>query len=108
MKKTTFFRSVSHTQPNIKKIIQTDENIGKLSSSTPTLVTSAAEAFVRLLVTKAAERCEAKMTVEHLREVVLEDPEFRGLGELAETLTSEVPRKVAKVAVDDTEEDSSD
>jgi len=107
MKKTSFFRSVKPTQANIKKIIQTDENIGKLNSSTPTLVTAAAEAFVRTLVTKAAERTQGKMTVETLTEVVLQDQEFRGLSELAEVLTSEEPRKVAKVAVDDTEEENS-
>jgi hypothetical protein len=107
MKKTTFFRSVSPTQANIKKIIQSDENIGKLSSSTPALVTAAAEAFVRTLVGKAATRTHGKMTVETLTEVVLQDEEFRGLGELVEALTSEEPRKVAKVAVDDTEEENS-
>jgi hypothetical protein len=47
------------------------------------------------------------MTVETLTEVVLQDEEFRGLGELVEALTSEEPRKVAKVAVDDTEEENS-
>lgn len=106
MKKTSFFRSVSATQANIKKIIQSDENIGKLNSSTPTLVTAAAEAFVRRLVTKAAERTHGKLTVETLTEVVLQDAEFRGLGDLLEGLTTEEPRKVAKVAVDDTEEET--
>ena len=105
MKKTTFFRSVSPRQANIKKIIQTDENIGKLSSSTPALVTAAAEFFVKTLVTRAASRASPRLTPETLSEVLATDRDFAGLASVVEALSGEEPRKVQKTEVDDTEEE---
>lgn len=107
MKKSGFFRSVSVTQANIRKIIQTDENIGKLSSSTPELVRAAAEFFVKTLVTRAAARSSSRLTAEALTEVLTADPDFAGLSSVVEALTSEEPRKLQKTEADDTEQEES-
>jgi histone H3/H4 len=57
-------------QPRVKKIIQSDKNIGKIASNTPSVVSKATESFIEEIVKAASkiaiEQGENKVTAWHL------------------------------------------
>jgi histone H3/H4 len=63
----------------IKRIMQADEEVGKVASTTPTAVNKALELFMIALVTGAAERAREKggkrVTAQHMKAVVEGNPE---------------------------------
>ncbi|CCK71233.1 negative cofactor 2 transcription regulator complex subunit BUR6 KNAG_0G01750 [Huiozyma naganishii CBS 8797] len=81
-----FERIKTHFPPaKIKKIMQTDEDIGKVSQATPVVAGRSLEYFVALLVTRSGELARAsgtgKITADTLRETILKDEKFDFLRE---------------------------
>ncbi|EHL02624.1 putative DNA polymerase epsilon subunit C [Glarea lozoyensis 74030] len=63
----------------IKRIMQADEEVGKVAQVTPVAVSKALELFMIALVSGAAEKAKEKggkrVTAQHLKQVVLASPE---------------------------------
>ncbi|KAH6669051.1 putative DNA polymerase epsilon subunit C [Halenospora varia] len=63
----------------IKRIMQADEEVGKVAQVTPVAVSKALELFMISLVSSAAEKAKEKggkrVTAQHLKAVVLGSPE---------------------------------
>lgn len=63
----------------IKRIMQADEEVGKVAQVTPVAVSKALELFMISLVSGAAEKAKEKggkrVTAQHLKAVVLSSPE---------------------------------
>jgi histone H3/H4 len=63
----------------IKRIMQADEEVGKVAQVTPVAVSKALELFMIALVSGAAEKAKEKggkrVTAQHLKQVVLSSPE---------------------------------
>ncbi|KAH8588932.1 histone-fold-containing protein, partial [Bisporella sp. PMI_857] len=70
----------------IKRIMQADEEVGKVAQVTPVAVNKALELFMIALVTGAAAKARDKggkrVTAQHLKEVVLGDEQFDFLSEI--------------------------
>jgi hypothetical protein len=70
----------------IKRIMQADEEVGKVAQVTPVAVNKALELFMTALVLGAAERAREKggkrITAAHLKSVVEADDQFDFLGEI--------------------------
>jgi histone H3/H4 len=70
----------------IKRIMQADEEVGKVAQVTPVAVNKALELFMTALVLGAAERAREKggkrITAAHLKSVVESDDQFDFLGEI--------------------------
>jgi len=70
----------------IKRIMQADEEVGKVAQVTPPAVNKALELFMIALVTGAAEKAKEKggkrITAQHLKQVVLGDEQFDFLAEI--------------------------
>ncbi|CCH63052.1 hypothetical protein TBLA_0J00520 [Henningerozyma blattae CBS 6284] len=76
-----FDRVKTHFPPaKIKKIMQTDEDIGKVSQATPVLAGKALECFIALLVQRscaaAGEAGARRVSGEILRDTILHDEQF--------------------------------
>lgn len=72
----------------IKRIMQADEEVGKVAQVTPVAVNKALELFMIALVTGAAEKAKEKggkrVTAQHLKAVVEGDEQFDFLKEIVE------------------------
>jgi histone H3/H4 len=70
----------------IKRIMQADEEVGKVAQVTPVAVNKALELFMIALVGRAAEKAREKggkrVTAQHLKMVVEGDEQFDFLGEI--------------------------
>lgn len=75
----------------IKKIMQTDEEIGKVAAAVPVIISRALELFVESLVTKTSlitkSRNAKTLTASHLKSCVLADSSF----DFLKTLVATVP-----------------
>ncbi|XP_054710850.1 dr1-associated corepressor-like [Uloborus diversus] len=74
----------------IKKIMQTDEEIGKVAAAVPVIISRALELFVESLVTKASlitkSRNAKTLTPSHLKSCVLADSNLEFLRELVSSI----------------------
>ncbi|KIW02134.1 uncharacterized protein PV09_06622 [Verruconis gallopava] len=90
----------------IKRIMQADEDVGKVAQVTPVAVSKALELFMISLVTKAAAQARSRgskrVLATHLKQAVLEDDQFDYLQEIVSKVV-EAPSKTA-----DKHEDSDD
>lgn len=82
----------------IKRIMQADEDVGKVAQVTPTAVSKALELFMISLVTKAAHQAKAKsakkVTAAHLKQAVLSDEQFDFLSDImAKVPDAPAPKK---------------
>lgn len=75
----------------IKRIMQADEDVGKVAQVTPTAVSKALELFMISVVTKAANEARAKqskrVTAAHLKQAVMKDDQL----DFLEQIISKVP-----------------
>ncbi|KAJ3307295.1 DR1-associated protein 1 (negative cofactor 2 alpha) [Kappamyces sp. JEL0829] len=64
----------------IKRIMRTDDDVGKVAASTPVVIAKAIESFLAALVKQSLaetqERGAKKMTVSHVKKAVEADPKF--------------------------------
>ena len=69
----------------IKRIMQADEDVGKVAQATPTAVAKALELFMITLVLKGANAAQAqnskRVTAQHLKSALMADKEFDFLAE---------------------------
>ncbi|KAL8910523.1 MAG: hypothetical protein Q9171_004182 [Xanthocarpia ochracea] len=69
----------------IKRIMQNDEDVGKVAQVTPTAVSKALELFMISVVTKAADeaklRSSKRVTAAHLKQAIEKDEQFDFLAE---------------------------
>lgn len=70
----------------IKKIMQTDEEVGKVAAAVPVIISRALELFVESLVKKASEITQTRnaktLTTSHLKACILADNQFHFLKDL--------------------------
>ncbi|KAF2233514.1 histone-fold-containing protein [Viridothelium virens] len=70
----------------IKRIMQADEDVGKVAQVTPVVVSKALELFMIALVTKSANFAKSsnskRVTAAHLKQAVTADEQFDFLGEI--------------------------
>jgi len=70
----------------IKKIMQTDEEVGKVAAAVPVIISRALELFVESLIKKASEITQAKnaktLTTTHLKQCILAESQFDFLKDL--------------------------
>ncbi|KAF6228810.1 hypothetical protein HO173_011658 [Letharia columbiana] len=70
----------------IKRIMQADEDVGKVAQVTPTAVSKALELFMISVVTKAANEARAKqskrVTAAHLKQAVVKDDQLDFLADI--------------------------
>ncbi|KAK5949577.1 hypothetical protein OHC33_009384 [Knufia fluminis] len=95
----------------IKRIMQADEDIGKVAQATPTAVAKALECFMIALVNKGAITAQSqnskRVTATHLKTALLEDPQYDFLNEICENVADEAARK-PKVKGEPKSEESED
>lgn len=81
----------------IKRIMQTDEDIGKVAQAAPTAVAKALELFMVDLVAKGAANAKAqnskRVTATHLKNALLADPQYDFLNEICESVPDESLKK---------------
>ena len=106
--------TVRFSATHIKKMMQVDEDIGKMSHAVPAMVGKAVELFSTILVQKAGDitnqRGAKTLTQEHVATVIKQDPRFdflvdlvKGIGQ--DTLSdSDRPVKVLTKTVKKNEE----
>ncbi|BEI81777.1 hypothetical protein CcaverHIS002_0209370 [Cutaneotrichosporon cavernicola] len=74
----------------IKKIMQMDEEVGKLASATPVMISKSLECFLQLLIDETAketrERGSRKMVPYHLKAMIDKSDQFDFLRELVESI----------------------
>ncbi|KAK5157180.1 hypothetical protein LTR04_005500 [Oleoguttula sp. CCFEE 6159] len=70
----------------IKRIMQADEDVGKVAQVTPVVVSKALELFMIALITRSAaaakQRASKRVTAAHLKHAVLSDDRFDFLGDI--------------------------
>ncbi|KAL9953107.1 hypothetical protein ACROYT_G040467 [Oculina patagonica] len=70
----------------IKKIMQTDEDVGKVAAAVPVIISKALEMFVQSLVERASEYTRARnaktMTTSHLKRCITSENQFDFLKDL--------------------------
>ncbi|KAF2270027.1 DNA polymerase epsilon subunit C, partial [Lojkania enalia] len=70
----------------IKRIMQADDDVGKVAQVTPVVVSKALELFMISLVTKAAAEAKARnskrVATTHLKQAVTKDEQFDFLSEI--------------------------
>ncbi|KAL1408739.1 hypothetical protein Q8F55_005552 [Vanrija albida] len=76
------------SRARIKKIMQMDEEVGKLASATPVMISKSLECFLQLLIDETAkesrERGSRKMVPYHLKAMIDKSDQFDFLRELVE------------------------
>ncbi|KAL2411126.1 hypothetical protein ABEF95_003016 [Exophiala dermatitidis] len=81
----------------IKRIMQADEDVGKVAQATPTAVSKALELFMITLVTKGAAEARAnsskRVTAQHLKAALMKDSQFDFLTEICENVPDEGSKK---------------
>ncbi|KAL9001576.1 MAG: hypothetical protein Q9169_000151 [Polycauliona sp. 2 TL-2023] len=82
----------------IKRIMQNDDDVGKVAQVTPTAVSKALELFMISVVTKAADEAKARsskrVTAAHLKQAIEKDEQFDFLAEhVANVADAPAPKK---------------
>ncbi|KAK5103880.1 hypothetical protein LTS08_003302 [Lithohypha guttulata] len=81
----------------IKRIMQLDEDIGKVAQATPTAVAKSLELFMIDLVAKGAANAKdqgsKRVTATHLKNSLLADPQYDFLSEICENIPDENVKK---------------
>lgn len=81
----------------IKRIMQADEDVGKVAQATPTAVSKALELFIISLVTKGAAEARIKnskkVTASHLKAALLKEPQMDFLNDICEKVSDEPKSK---------------
>ncbi|EXJ87292.1 hypothetical protein A1O3_04251 [Capronia epimyces CBS 606.96] len=81
----------------IKRIMQADEDVGKVAQATPTAVSKALELFMITLVTKGTVEARAngskRVTAQHLKAGLMKDSQFDFLTEICESIPDEGAKK---------------
>ena len=78
----------------IKRIMQADEDVGKVAQATPTAVAKALELFMITLVTKGAAEAKSassskRITAQHLKTALMADSQFDFLSEQCANIPDE-------------------
>jgi len=91
----------------IKRIMQADEDVGKVAQATPTAVSKALELFMITLVTKAAteagNRQSKRVTAAHLKQAVLADENLDFLQEIVSKIPDPTEKKARAKSEDSAE-----
>ncbi|KEF57139.1 uncharacterized protein A1O9_07329 [Exophiala aquamarina CBS 119918] len=81
----------------IKRIMQADEDVGKVAQATPTAVAKALELFMIALVSKGAEEAKAnrskRVTAQHLKAALMKDGQYDFLTDICENVPDEGSKK---------------
>jgi len=81
----------------IKRIMQADEDVGKVAQATPTAVSKALELFIISLVTKGAAEARGKnskkVTASHLKAALMKEPQMDFLNEICEKVSDDPKSK---------------
>jgi histone H3/H4 len=81
----------------IKRIMQADEDVGKVAQATPTAVSKALELFIISLVTKGAGEARGKgskkVTASHLKAALTKEPQMDFLSEICEKISDDPKSK---------------
>ena len=84
----------------VKRIMQEDEEVGKMAANVPTLIAKATELFLIDIIKKTNEVAESKksksVNLTHLLECVNETPEFDFLKDVVQTKINENPPEERK------------
>jgi len=108
MKKRKF--STCFPMARIKKIIQADENIGKVSSATPAVLSACVEIFLKEICTKSVETTRSKgsnlLIPSHVESCVSENASFSFLKQTVKEARSSEKRSKASLGMDVVEENS--
>ncbi|XP_077996284.1 uncharacterized protein LOC144449591 [Glandiceps talaboti] len=74
----------------IKKIMQTDEDVGKVAAAVPVLISKALEIFVKSLITEASAQTKSRnaktMTTAHIKQGILNESKFDFLKDLVQNI----------------------
>ncbi|WWD18934.1 hypothetical protein CI109_103390 [Kwoniella shandongensis] len=98
------------SRARIKRIMQLDEEVGKLASATPVMISKSLECFMQVLIDEtckeARSRGSKKMTAYHLKHMINTNPTFDFLREIVDPIPDPVvaepkagpskPRKVSE------------
>ncbi len=80
--------TATNKQARIKRLMQSDEDIGKVAQATPVVVAKALELFMIQLVDESCKRARAKqvkrVSLAHLYQAVMEEEKFDFLREVME------------------------
>ncbi|KAL7720041.1 DNA polymerase epsilon subunit C [Entamoeba marina] len=94
----------------VKRIMQEDEDVGKMAGNVPLVIAKATELFLIELIKKtngvAEEKKSKSVNLTHLLECVKQTPEFDFLQELVETRIIENPPDERKRTKKETDEPS--
>ncbi|KAJ9081875.1 hypothetical protein DSO57_1010301 [Entomophthora muscae] len=91
----------------IKKIMQTDEEVGKMTQNTPVLISAAVELFIKSIVSKACReakmRKSARISLSHLKKCIGSTEQFDFLKDLVAEVPdpSDVPVKKGEASDSD-------
>jgi len=92
--------SLRFSPSHIKRMMQVDEDIGKVAHAVPAMVARAVEMFSTVLVQRAGEitkqRGAKTMTSEHMSVVIREDPKFDFLIDLVEGIGESRERPICE------------
>ncbi len=96
----------------IKRIMQADEDVGKVAQATPTAVAKALELFMITLILKGAEASKAqnskRVTAQHLKSALMADKEFDFLADVCSDIPDEDKGGAKKGSKTKSEADDSD
>ncbi|EDO41226.1 predicted protein, partial [Nematostella vectensis] len=74
----------------IKKIMQTDEDVGKVAAAVPVIISKALEIFMQTLVEKACNYTQARnaktLSTAHLKRCITSEQQFDFLKDLVENI----------------------
>ncbi|KAJ3213376.1 DR1-associated protein 1 (negative cofactor 2 alpha) [Dinochytrium kinnereticum] len=74
----------------IKKIMRTDDDVGKVAQVTPVLISKALELFMQAIVDETCKftraKCAKKMSASHLKMCILQTPKFDFLKDLVQNI----------------------
>ncbi|WRT68248.1 uncharacterized protein IL334_005224 [Kwoniella shivajii] len=78
------------SRARIKRIMQLDEEVGKLASATPVMISKSLECFMQQLIDETCKetrsRGSKKMTAYHLKHMINSNPTFDFLREVVESI----------------------
>ncbi|ESO02352.1 hypothetical protein HELRODRAFT_135743, partial [Helobdella robusta] len=81
----------------VKKIIQKDEEIGKVAAAVPVIISRTLELFIESLIKKTNDLVISKnaktLTPQHIKETVLQDTKFKFLSELVSSIPDIQPKE---------------
>jgi len=84
----------------IKKIMQKDDEVGKIAQATPVLISKCIELFMSDLVEKSCNVARSKksriLNVSHMKQCVREEPEYDFLRELVDSVPDSVESETRK------------